>query len=252
MKPRTINRWFAAALLVLAASFAWLLRLVHVSTSLRPSVAWLAIVWIAGVVAALLSTGVVSRTARGVGLWMVCVPLATLAHGSAAPVLWALTTALGTFGLASFLNVPLLHTVRAPGALPDIMVTDQDVVRITRVVAGLPHVQRAAAVAAALEGELARARVVPSMQMPGDVVTMNTRLVFEDVDSGVSQEAVLVYPDHEDLRHGRLSVLGPVGSALLGLRVGQSIDWQLPLAELKRYRIVSVLYQPEAAGDFHL
>jgi regulator of nucleoside diphosphate kinase len=99
-----------------------------------------------------------------------------------------------------------------------------------------------------LEGELVRAKVVPSDQIPGDVVTMNSRVVFEDEQSGERREVTLVYPRDADIDAGKISILVPVGSALLGLRVGQSIDWALPGGQKRRYRVIAVPYQPEAEG----
>jgi regulator of nucleoside diphosphate kinase len=101
----------------------------------------------------------------------------------------------------------------------------------------------------ALENELARAIVVPPEQIPKDVVTMNSRVVFEDETTGERREVTLVYPAHADIGAGKISILVPVGSALLGLRIGQSIDWNLPNGQRRRYRVIAVPYQPEAAGD---
>lgn len=100
---------------------------------------------------------------------------------------------------------------------------------------------------AKLEGELARAMVVPRDQIPRDVVTMNSRVVFENETTGERREVTLVYPGDADIDAGKISVLVPVGTALLGLRVGQSIDWELPSGEQHRYRVIEVPYQPESA-----
>ena len=100
---------------------------------------------------------------------------------------------------------------------------------------------------AQLEGELARAVVVPREEIPRDVVTMNSRVVFENETTGERREITLVYPREADIAAGRISVLVPVGTALLGLRVGQSIDWELPSGEKHRYRVIDVPYQPESA-----
>lgn len=99
-----------------------------------------------------------------------------------------------------------------------------------------------------LEGELARAKVVPRDQIPKDIVTMNSRVRFEDEKTGERREVTLVYPREADIDSGRISVLVPVGTALLGLRVGQSIDWTLPSGQKHRYRVVAVSYPPEAVG----
>lgn len=103
--------------------------------------------------------------------------------------------------------------------------------------------------AEALAEELDRAEIVPAERIADTVVTMNSRVVFRDEETGGSREISLVYPRDSDPERGRISVLAPVGTALLGLSVGQTIDWPLPRGRLKRYRVVSVLYQPEAAGD---
>ena len=99
-----------------------------------------------------------------------------------------------------------------------------------------------------LEGELVRAVVVPRDRIPKDVVTMNSRVVFENETTGGRLEIELVYPRDADIDAGKISILVPVGTALLGMRVGQSIDWELPSGEKHRYRVVAVPYQPEATG----
>lgn len=104
----------------------------------------------------------------------------------------------------------------------------------------------------ALSGELDRAEVVASEDIAGNVVTMNSRVIFENEQSGEASEISLVYPNQSVPGLGRISVLAPIGTALLGLSVGQTIDWPMPGGKLKRLRIVKILYQPEEAGDLHL
>jgi regulator of nucleoside diphosphate kinase len=99
-----------------------------------------------------------------------------------------------------------------------------------------------------LERELVRATVMPREKIPRDVVTMNSRVIFENETTGEKREVTLVYPDNSDIDTGKISVLVPIGTALLGLRTGESIDWDLPDGKKQRYRIVAVPYQPEAAG----
>jgi len=106
--------------------------------------------------------------------------------------------------------------------------------------------------AEALADELDRAEVVEPERVAGNVVTMNSRVVFDDLETGEAREVSLVYPRESDAEQGRISVLAPVGSALLGLAVGQTIDWPLPRGRVKRLRIAKVVYQPEEAGHFHL
>lgn len=137
-------------------------------------------------------------------------------------------------------------TTAAKSALPSITVTDRDLERLTRCIEQYSD-GRFAAQAEALEIELARAAVVPASEVPGDVVTMSSRLVVEDVRNGGRRTITLVYPEEADSDAGKVSVLAPMGSAVLGLRVGDEIDWDLPGGRKARFRIIEVAYQPE--GD---
>ena len=87
--------------------------------------------------------------------------------------------------------------------------------------------------------------------MPDDVVTMNSEVVYEDSATGNQRVVRLVYPKDANASAGRVSVLAPVGAALLGLHVGQEIEWAVP-GGIKRIRVAEVRYQPEAAGDLAL
>ncbi len=99
-----------------------------------------------------------------------------------------------------------------------------------------------------LAEELERAIVVPTDRIPKDVVTMNSRLIYSDESIGTSCEVELVYPGEADPMNGRVSVLAPVGCALLGLRAGQSIDWNLPGGKVHRLRVERVLFQPQSSS----
>ncbi|MEI2454702.1 nucleoside diphosphate kinase regulator [Lysobacter firmicutimachus] len=102
-----------------------------------------------------------------------------------------------------------------------------------------------------LRRELDRAEVVEPAQVPADVITMNSVIRFVDEASGEEREAALVYPRDADGRSDRISILAPVGSALLGLRVGARIAWPLPGGRSAQLRVLGLRYQPEAAGDLH-
>lgn len=129
-----------------------------------------------------------------------------------------------------------------------IFVTHVDLERLTRLFE--THGSRRDSDAlTALEEELGHAVVVESTQIPPQVVTMNSRVRFDDLDTGDQLEVTLVYPKDADVDQGKVSVLAPVGSALLGLSVGQSIRWPLPGGKSRHLRVVDVTYQPEAAGD---
>ncbi len=131
-----------------------------------------------------------------------------------------------------------------------IVVTETDLTRLTDLMKVQP--KRNADACEALEAELSRADVVLPTEIPADVVTMNSRARFVDEDRNEEIEMTLVYPRDADVDRGRVSVLAPVGAALLGLSVGQSIEWPLPRGGTRRLRVSAVVYQPEAARALHL
>jgi regulator of nucleoside diphosphate kinase len=126
------------------------------------------------------------------------------------------------------------------------IITDADLERL------LPVLSRHdGAVAHALQSELKRARIVAQTDVPADVVTMNSEVVCEDITTGAQRAIRVVYPQDVDALAGRISILAPMGAALLGLRVGQEIFWRVARG-FKRVRVVAIRYQPESAGDFAL
>jgi regulator of nucleoside diphosphate kinase len=134
---------------------------------------------------------------------------------------------------------------------PPILVTEADFSRLQQCFTAARDAMDERVVDA-LEDELARAQVIAPDKAPPTLVTMNSRVVFESVLAGKRREVTLVYPQDAEASQGRISVMSPVGAALLGLSVGQEIDWELPNGRTARFRIAEVTYQPEAAGDFHL
>ena len=98
-----------------------------------------------------------------------------------------------------------------------------------------------------LKGELERAVVVRPEDVPPGVVTLNARVLLRDLDTGTAGEYTLVLPGQADIRERKISVLAPVGTALLGQQEGDVIEWVVPVGR-KRFRIEAVLYQPEAAS----
>ena len=100
-----------------------------------------------------------------------------------------------------------------------------------------------------LEHEIERAIVVDPRQVPDDVVTMNSKALLQVDDE--PREVALVYPEDADDSAGKLSVCSGIGTAILGYKAGDAFNWRMPNRTC-RIRIEKVLYQPEAAGDFHL
>ncbi|MCD6040558.1 MAG: transcription elongation factor [Burkholderiales bacterium] len=95
-----------------------------------------------------------------------------------------------------------------------------------------------------LRQQLERADIVPAVEVPGNVVTMNSHLLYMDRTTGVRQSAKLVYP-HQAVGEGCVSVTSPLGTALLGLRVGQEVEWNFPDSGPRRLRVEEIISQPE-------
>jgi len=132
---------------------------------------------------------------------------------------------------------------------PKIMVTSQDMERIDRLLAEpafseLPGID-------ALWQELERAEVVAPTEIPPGVVTMNSTVRFVEESTGKEYEMTLVYPRDVDGSPSKVSILAPVGAALLGLAEGQSIEWSRPGGGSIKLRVLQVIYQPEAAKEYH-
>lgn len=102
----------------------------------------------------------------------------------------------------------------------------------------------------ALRSEMDRANVVEPTEVPPDVVTMNSTVAFVDDKTGKEFQMTLVYPDAVN-GTDTVSIFAPVGSALLGLSVGQTIVWQIPGGRELNVRVLQVIRQPEAMGEFH-
>ncbi|MDF7758824.1 nucleoside diphosphate kinase regulator [Kosakonia cowanii] len=133
---------------------------------------------------------------------------------------------------------------------PAIIINERDAERLDRLLEQPAHASLA--IADALNEELDRANMCAPDAMPHDVVTMNSRVKFRELKSGETRVRTLVYPAQMTDSATQLSVLAPVGAALLGLRVGDSIHWTLPGGTTTDLEVLELLYQPEAAGDFML
>jgi regulator of nucleoside diphosphate kinase len=104
---------------------------------------------------------------------------------------------------------------------------------------------------ARLEEELERAETVAPGDVPADVITMRSRVRLRDLDTGGEMVYTLVFPSEANFDDGKISVLAPVGTAMLGYRVGSLIEWEVPSGR-RRLKVEELLYQPEAAGDYDL
>jgi regulator of nucleoside diphosphate kinase len=134
----------------------------------------------------------------------------------------------------------------------DIYITEFDVKRLTQLLQeGLSFTSKDTQHLESLQKELERAHIVEPQAVPRDIVTMNSRVRLKDLNSGDERIYTLVFPTEADVTQNKISILAPVGTAMLGYRVGDKIDWPVP-SGMKTFRIEEILYQPEAAGDFHL
>jgi regulator of nucleoside diphosphate kinase len=131
----------------------------------------------------------------------------------------------------------------------DIVVTEEDARKLHALLVGVrersvrdrEHLQQ-------LDDELDRARVVPASEIPADVVTMNSELALRDLDTGEEMVFKVVFPSEANADLHKMSVLAPLGTAVLGYRAGDEIEWVVP-GRTRRVRIESVLYQPEAVAN---
>lgn len=102
-----------------------------------------------------------------------------------------------------------------------------------------------------LKEELESATIVDSKDIPSQVVTMNSKVHLKDVDTSEEMTYTLVFPKNANIKEGAISILAPIGAAVLGYREGDIVEWKVP-SGIRRILIKKVIYQPEAAGDFHL
>lgn len=102
-----------------------------------------------------------------------------------------------------------------------------------------------------LEEELERAEVVEQQDIPADVITMRSTVSLRDLGTGEEMVYWLAFPTEANTDEGKISVLAPVGTAMLGYRRGDVIEWEVP-SGVRRLKVEEVLYQPEAKGDYHL
>ncbi len=102
-----------------------------------------------------------------------------------------------------------------------------------------------------LRMELNRAVVVSPQDISNDVITMNSIVCLEDLDTKEEEIYTLVFPENADLGKGKVSILAPIGTAMLGYEVGDTFEWDVPAGK-RRLQVKRILYQPESSGDYDL
>tara|TARA_R110002050_G_scaffold57423_5_gene129347 strand:- start:269448 stop:269861 length:414 start_codon:yes stop_codon:yes gene_type:complete len=133
--------------------------------------------------------------------------------------------------------------------IPQITISSLDSDRLYKLIDSLPA--NSFAGKSELESELARANVVAPSEVPPTIVTMNSTVKFVVESSQKEFELTLVYPNDIDSSGKKISILAPVGSALLGLSQDDEIEWPKPGGGLIKVRIQEITYQPERAGELY-
>jgi regulator of nucleoside diphosphate kinase len=133
-----------------------------------------------------------------------------------------------------------------------IRLTALDAVRLDRCLRKAEGRVADASAVTELESLLDEALVVPSIEIPADVVTMNSRVALESQADGTTRVLTLAYPAQADAEHGRVAVTSPLGRALIGRRVGDVVEVDLPGGARRAWTLLRLEYQPEAAGDLEL
>ena len=133
----------------------------------------------------------------------------------------------------------------------NVMFTDVDFDRLSGLVHSREGRNSYGILARRLNEELNRGQIVKNVGVPKKVVTMNSQVRIRDLGTDERETFTLVYPKQADINAGRLSVMAPLGTALLGAKAGDIVEVNAP-AGVRRIKIERLIYQPEAAGDLHL
>jgi regulator of nucleoside diphosphate kinase len=133
-----------------------------------------------------------------------------------------------------------------------IQITEFDLQRLCKLIREAQHTNyRGSEYLDELRAELNRAQIVPSQAVSQEVVTMNSIVVLLDPLTRKEETYTLVFPEDADIGQGKISILAPIGTAMLGCEVGDSFESKVPAGK-RRMKVKQIVYQPEAAGDYHL
>lgn len=133
-----------------------------------------------------------------------------------------------------------------------IHITQFDLQRLNKLLREAQHTDyRGSEYLAELRAELDRAQIVPSQEVSQEVVTMNSKVVLLDPATKKEETYTLVFPEDADIGQGKISILAPIGTAMLGCEIGDTFESKIPTGK-RRMKVKRIIYQPEAAGDYHL
>ena len=132
---------------------------------------------------------------------------------------------------------------------PSIFITTKDVEKLRDLIRASYHTEyRGSDYLKQLAGEIEKASVVRSDQIPSDVITLNSTARLVDQETNEEMIYTLVFPEDADTSQGKISILAPIGTAMLGCKVGDTFKWDTPGGR-RIIRVEEILYQPEASGD---
>lgn len=131
-----------------------------------------------------------------------------------------------------------------------IQITEHDLDRLKKMLVEASYTdQRDSEYLVRLKNEIERAEVVSPQEVPRTVVTMNSTVVLLDLDTDERETYTLVFPEDADIGRGKISILAPIGTGMLGYEVGDVFEWPVPDG-VRRLQVAEILYQPEAEGDW--
>ena len=134
----------------------------------------------------------------------------------------------------------------------DIYITKYDLTRLRELLqVGISFAERDRESLESLQNELDRAHIMEPTAVPHDVVTMNSHVRLKDLETNEEKLYTLVFPSEANLEQQKISILAPIGTAILGYRAGDAVEWQMP-GGIRKLRVEEILYQPEAAGQYSL
>jgi regulator of nucleoside diphosphate kinase len=132
---------------------------------------------------------------------------------------------------------------------PSIFLTTKDVEKLRDLIREAYHTEyRGSDYLKQLAAEIEKASVVQPDQIPADVITLNSTARLIDQDTDEEMVYTLVFPEDADPSQGKISILAPIGTAMLGYKVGDTFEWDTPGGK-RIIHVREVLYQPEASGD---
>jgi regulator of nucleoside diphosphate kinase len=132
-----------------------------------------------------------------------------------------------------------------------ILITTNDYKRLTGLIEFASLKETMPEIVTRLSNKFKTARMLAHDSILGSVITMNSRVLLKEISQGRQAEVTITYPQDADGAQGKISVFSPIGTALLGLQVGDQVSWKIPTG-IGHFEIVKIIYQPEAVGHYHL